>query len=51
MTSKADKFIGTAEYEQGREAARGGIAKEDSPHAEGTDAYKAWLKGWKFEQH
>lgn len=36
-------------YEQGRTARKAAISKDDSPHDSDTDEYKAWLKGWKFE--
>lgn len=36
-------------YVQGRTAKQSGIAKDQAPHADDSDEYKAWLKGWKFE--
>lgn len=33
-------------FHQGRTAALSGVAEEDAPHAEDTDARKLWLKGW-----
>lgn len=38
-------------YQQGRIARLNGISKEDAPHDSESDEYKAWLKGWKFEDN
>ena len=36
-------------YLQGRTARQSAISKDEAPHDAGSDEYKAWLKGWKFE--
>lgn len=36
-------------YQQGRVARQSGIAEDQAPHDGGSEEYKAWSKGWKFE--
>ena len=38
-------------YVQGRTARQSGIAKDQAPHGDDSEEYKAWLKGWKFEDN
>lgn len=49
MTKKADKYVGTAEYEQGRAARRGAISIDEAPYGEDDDNLAAWKAGYEFE--
>lgn len=50
MTKKADKYIGTPEYEQGRAALRGAISVDEAPYGEDDENLEAWKAGYAFEK-